>query len=394
MVVFLLIALVITSYIFLKVYSLFHHLVLFAQHLRRLHQYFSPSLAECLLEAVNLEITRAAYIPTLFRVYVIGVVETIYIATFKRGVFGPVNGSKQEKLVDDIVNQYAATNKDHARLALVTGGDTGIGAEITKGLLGAGFRVILASRTQEKDLNDLKNEFKSENITFLSLDLTSFDSVHQFVNQVKQLVPNKGISLLINNAGVMNVPFSFTNDGYESQCQTNYLSPILLTQLLLPYMQDNSRILFAASSTLYTTNNLDTKTPLTKYDLNGLDHYAYSKACISRMGPLIAKETNISTFVYHPGTVRTRLFSHTTVFTLPLLGFLFDYIMLTPKEGSLTPLYLCLTDATRLSTDEGMGGSVYWANQKPQLLPAIMINGKLDNMDELWKDTLTKCKIN
>jgi hypothetical protein len=81
------------------------------------------------------------------------------------------------------------------------------------------------------------------------------------------------------------------------------------------------------------------------------------------------------------------------VFTLPFLSLIFDFIMLSPKEGSLTPLYLCLTDATRLSTDEGMGGSVYWANQKPQLLPAIMVNGKLDNLDELWQDTIMKCKM-
>jgi hypothetical protein len=121
MVVLLLTTLLLASYLLIKVYSLSHHLLLFAQQLRRLHQYFAPSLTECLLEAINLEITRAAYIPTLFRVYIIGVVETIYIAVMKRGLFGPINRYKQEQLVDDIVKQYSETHKNHQSIAIITG---------------------------------------------------------------------------------------------------------------------------------------------------------------------------------------------------------------------------------------------------------------------------------
>jgi hypothetical protein len=56
----------------------------------------------------------------------------------------------------------------------------------------------VGSRSEGKNLSDLKEEFKSDKISFLPLDLTSFDSVHHFVNQVKEIVPNNAISLLIS----------------------------------------------------------------------------------------------------------------------------------------------------------------------------------------------------
>lgn len=74
----------------------------------------------------------------------------------------------------------------------------------------------------------------------------------------------------------------------------NFLSPILLTRSLLPYMsQKTGRVLFASSSTMYTIADLDMKTPLTKYGMDGLGHYAYSKACIAQLVPRLAKTTPI-----------------------------------------------------------------------------------------------------
>jgi hypothetical protein len=77
---------------------------------------------------------------------------------------------------------------------------------------------------------------------------------------------------------------------------------------------------------------------------------------------------------------------HTTVFSMPLLSKLFDFIMLTPKEGSQTPLYLSLTE------DVGPSGS-FWANQRIQTVPSACINGKEDDIETLWNDTMIKCGL-
>lgn len=60
--------------------------------------------------------------------------------------------------------------------------------------------------------------------------------------------------------------------------------------------------------------------------------------------------------------------------------------MLTPEEGSETPLYLCL------SQDIGPSGS-FCANQRIQTVPDICINGKENNIEALWNDTMIKCGL-
>lgn len=72
---------------------------------------------------------------------------------------------------------------------------------------------------------------------------------------------------------------------------------MLLTQLLLPHINSRSgRVLFASSSTLYAMNNLDVNTPLRSYKQNGLDHYAYSKACVAQLVAHLAKTTSIEIY--------------------------------------------------------------------------------------------------
>lgn len=65
---------------------------------------------------------------------------------------------------------------------------------------------------------------------------------------------------------------------------------------------------------------------------------------------------------------------------------MFDFIMLTPKEGALTPLLLCLQKDL---ADSG----TYWANGRMQTVPDILVNRTKNNVDALWKDTLSKCGI-
>ncbi|KAI8387468.1 hypothetical protein BD560DRAFT_382589 [Blakeslea trispora] len=338
-----------------------------------------PSTYSSFLEAANIELNKLSLIPVFIRVYLIGIFETLYIASCYRGLFKQATTYKaNEQLVDEWTHAY----KGPRGIAVITGGDSGIGLEITHHLLVAGFQVILGTHSIEQCRKVMSEELQqfteSGKISYISLDLASISSVRSFAEQVKLKVPNKDIQLLINNAGVMNVPYQSTVDGYESQCQINLLSPMILTQLLLPWMHaDDGRVLFASSSTLYAIQNIDTSWLKTSYRFQGLDHYAYSKACVSQLVPELAKTTNIKIYAYHPGTVRTRLFAHTTLFSLPIVSRLFDFIMLTPKEGSQTPLYLCLTE------EPGISGT-YWANIRPQTLPSCSVNGKRENIKTLW----------
>jgi len=109
---------------------------------------------------------------------------------------------------------------------IITGANSGIGYETTKHLALAGNTVIAASRRKEStlqavdELNRLCSEKGSKGkVMFFDLDLTSLKSVATFADQVKNQYSK--IDTLICNAGIMKAPYRFTQDGYESQFQTN-----------------------------------------------------------------------------------------------------------------------------------------------------------------------------
>lgn len=103
-----------------------------------------PALAisECRLEATNLEIHKLSSIPVLIRVYLIGIFETIYIALCKRVLYKEsLTSPTAAKRINEMIQSYTASEG----LAVVTGGDSGIGYEVCKSLLKAGFRLIIGN---------------------------------------------------------------------------------------------------------------------------------------------------------------------------------------------------------------------------------------------------------
>ena len=69
-------------------------------------------------------------------------------------------------------------------------------------------------------------------VTFLQLDLSSFAAVKKAADEFKSR--SNRLDVLLNNAGIMSVPYSLTKDGYEVQFGTNHMGHALLTKLLMP----------------------------------------------------------------------------------------------------------------------------------------------------------------
>lgn len=121
------------------------------------------------------------------------------------------------------------------RLAIVTGGNSGIGLFTAMGLARAGAEVIIATRSQARAteaIRQVQASVPSASLRFEALDLASLASVRAFAQRVGRLPK---VDLLVNNAAVMYVPTrELTEDGFERQFGTNYLGPFALTLGLLP----------------------------------------------------------------------------------------------------------------------------------------------------------------
>lgn len=138
----------------------------------------------------------------------------------------------------------------HARLAIVTGANGGLGFEAAKVLAGKGASVVLACRSKAKG-EDACSRIRAEQpgaaVHAALLDVSDLESVCLFAKRA--LAEYASIDLLINNAGVMAIPQQRSKDGFEMQLATNHLGHFALTGLLLPRLlaTPGSRIVAIAS---------------------------------------------------------------------------------------------------------------------------------------------------
>ena len=134
------------------------------------------------------------------------------------------------------------TNNDttslQGKIALVTGANSGIGLETALGLARAGAHVILACRSQakaEQAMHSITQQAPTADLSYVQLDLASLASVHRASEQVLEQQPK--LDLLINNAGVMGLPLSYTVDDFETLFATNHLGHFALTGQLYPLLR-------------------------------------------------------------------------------------------------------------------------------------------------------------
>jgi NAD(P)-dependent dehydrogenase (short-subunit alcohol dehydrogenase family) len=116
------------------------------------------------------------------------------------------------------------------RTIVVTGANSGLGLITARELARAGASVVLAVRNMAK--GDEAAAGMTGDVTVRKLDLQDLESVREFA------AGTDAVDVLVNNAGIMAVPYAQTKDGFESQIGTNHLGHFALTNLLLPKITD------------------------------------------------------------------------------------------------------------------------------------------------------------
>jgi len=119
------------------------------------------------------------------------------------------------------------------KLALVTGGSGGLGAETARALASKGARVVITARDVakgEKVARGIRASTGNDAIEVEELELGSLASIRAFADRFLAL--HDAVQILVNNAGVMACPFGKTTDGFELQFGTNHLGHFLMTGLI------------------------------------------------------------------------------------------------------------------------------------------------------------------
>ena len=249
------------------------------------------------------------------------------------------------------------------QVALITGGNVGIGRVTAIELAKKGFQVVIAGRSLERTqpvLDHIQSLAVDEQAIFLPLDLASFASVRECARRFAEL--NLPLHLLVNNAGVAAMR-GLTKDGFEMTFGVNHLGHFLLTQLLLDKLKSSgpSRVVTVSSRAHKRALGIDwdaLRRPTSTW--TGIREYAVSKLANLLFSSELAKRmqgTSVSTYALHPGVVDTEIWRAVPNWTRPLLrlrGFL------TPEEGSLTTLH-CAMHAPQQES------GLYYADSKPTL---------------------------
>ncbi|KPJ14484.1 Retinol dehydrogenase 13 [Papilio machaon] len=140
------------------------------------------------------------------------------------------------------------------KVAIVTGGSSGIGFEAAKNLAYRGARVIIASRNSTKLVkarNKIQSVTGNKNIEHRVLDLGSLKSVRNFTDFT--IKTEERLDVLVNNAGALGLSDRLTEDGLNLTMQVNYFGTFLLTYLLLPLLKASapSRIINSVAVAMY-----------------------------------------------------------------------------------------------------------------------------------------------
>lgn len=173
-------------------------------------------------------------------------------------------------------------NKDlTGKVAVITGGNTGIGRETALDLALKNCTLIIGARDKgrlEETIKEINRVNPKAKASYSVLDLGDRESIEQFSRFV--LNNCEKIDFLINNAGVMMVPERReTKDGLEMQIGINHFGHFYLTYLLFPHLKkaDDFRITNVSSRAHLRTKQIDFDDIHHKNSYNDISVYGQTK---------------------------------------------------------------------------------------------------------------------
>ncbi|MFE7722156.1 oxidoreductase [Nocardia rhizosphaerihabitans] len=268
------------------------------------------------------------------------------------------------------------------RTFVITGANGGLGTETTKVLAGKGATVIMACRNAAK-AQPIADAIPGD-VRVAALDLADLASVRAFAEQQGEF------DVLINNAGLMNIPFSRTADGFETQFGVNHLGHFALTGLLLDKITD--RVVTLASIAHKQTPKLwidDLNYENRRYQRNLA--YAQAKLANLMFGRELQRRLTEAgsakkSYAVHPGVSATDLFARTETVLDRVSKPFIKLIGHPPAKAAHSTLFA--------ATEPAADPTVYWGPNKwmqsqgpVEPCPSSAISRNPELQRRLWEES-------
>lgn len=281
------------------------------------------------------------------------------------------SGFHAQSTATEVIGNTDLTGK----LAIVTGGNTGIGLETTKVLAAAGATVVVAARDVDKAHRNLKDV---NGVEIEVLDISAPSSINAFSE--KFLSTNRPVHLLINNAGIMWVPLRRDSRGIESQLAVNYVGQFQLTARLWPALrQAHGARVVSVSSLGHQMGRLDLADPnFERRPYETLDAYGQSKTACNLFSLALDNRGmpfNVRAYSVHPGSIGgTELGREAPIELFKKMGFLDEHGQMRPEisaglknvaQGAATTIWAATSPLLR-----NIGGVYCEDCDVAELLPA------------------------
>ncbi|HEU5037026.1 MAG TPA: oxidoreductase [Nocardioides sp.] len=236
--------------------------------------------------------------------------------------------------------RWDAVPRQDGRRFVVTGASGGLGLETARALAVAGAEVVLAVRNPDKGRAAARTVRGATVVE--QLDVADLASVRAFADRVGD------VDVLVNNAGVLAVPWALTADGFETHLATNHLGHFALANLLLPRLTD--RVVVVSSDAHYSAE-LDLtdlnweRRPYKPFAAYGASKLADLLFMAELQRRLTAAGSTLRATGAHPGSTATAITANTGSRLKTWVGSWGHQLVGMPAwKGALTTLYAATVD--------------------------------------------------
>jgi len=264
------------------------------------------------------------------------------------------------------------------KIALVTGGTSGVGLSIVKALVKNNYTVFIIGTNEQKGKeieSDLNKNSTTKN-TFVKLNLSNLKEVYKFANKFKNEVSH--LSLLVNVAGVVLLKRQETEQKLEKTFAIGYLSAFALSNALILLLEKNkhSRIVNVSGipkQVMNATLNFDDLYFKKKYSgFKTAVATIHAKTVLTEILSEKLKDKNIDVNSFHPGMVKSDLTRNMPMLLKILVKMASPFMAKASKNGIYTSISQEII---------GITGQLF-ANKKP-----ISLHFKKEYKEKLWKKT-------